>query len=101
MLSKDVGLRVSNPCVRLTYQFTVTNRSHTRTHTIPHDKPAKAAMGQAFLLMGGDCAESFKEFHVDTIRDTFRVLLQMALVLTFGGSMPVIKVGRMAGQFAK
>jgi 3-deoxy-7-phosphoheptulonate synthase len=62
---------------------------------------AKAAMGQSFLLMGGDCAESFKEFHVDTIRDTFRVLLQMALVLTFGGSMPVIKVGRMAGQFAK
>ncbi len=58
-------------------------------------------MGQAFLLMGGDCAESFKEFHVDTVRDTFRVLLQMALVLTFGGSMPVIKVGRMAGQFAK
>lgn len=58
-------------------------------------------MGQAFLLMGGDCAESFKEFHVDTVRDSFRVLLQMALVLTFGGSMPVIKVGRMAGQFAK
>lgn len=53
------------------------------------------------MLMGGDCAESFKEFHVDTVRDTFRVLLQMALVLTFGGSMPVIKVGRMAGQFAK
>lgn len=62
---------------------------------------AKAAMGQAFLLMGGDCAESFKEFHVDTIRDTFRVILQMALILTFGGSVPVIKVGRMAGQFAK
>lgn len=62
---------------------------------------AKAAMGQAFLLMGGDCAESFKEFHVDTVRDTFRVVLQMALILTFGGSMPVIKVGRMAGQFAK
>jgi len=62
---------------------------------------AKATMGQGFLLMGGDCAESFKEFNVDTIRDSFRVILQMALVLTFGGSMPVIKVGRMAGQFAK
>jgi 3-deoxy-7-phosphoheptulonate synthase len=53
------------------------------------------------LLMGGDCAESFEEFNVDHIRDTFRVILQMALILTFGGSMPVIKVGRMAGQFAK
>jgi 3-deoxy-7-phosphoheptulonate synthase len=70
-------------------------------HPPTHPPTAKAAMGQAFLLMGGDCAESFKEFHVDTVRDSFRVLLQMALVLTFGGSMPVIKVGRMAGQFAK
>jgi 3-deoxy-7-phosphoheptulonate synthase len=51
--------------------------------------------------MGGDCAEAFKEFNVDHVRDTFRVLLQMALVLTFGSAMPVIKVGRMAGQFAK
>jgi 3-deoxy-7-phosphoheptulonate synthase len=57
--------------------------------------------GQGFLLMGGDCAEAFKEFNVDHVRDTFRVLLQMALVLTFGSAMPVIKVGRMAGQFAK
>jgi len=51
--------------------------------------------------MGGDCAEAFNEFNVDHIRDTFRVILQMSLVLTFGSAMPVIKVGRMAGQFAK
>lgn len=51
--------------------------------------------------MGGDCAEAFSEFSVNHVRDTFRVILQMALVLTFGGSMPVIKIGRMAGQFAK
>jgi len=62
---------------------------------------ARASQGQSFLLMGGDCAESFNEFSVNHIRDTFRVILQMALVLTFGGSMPVIKIGRMAGQFAK
>ena len=62
---------------------------------------AAAADGKAFLLQGGDCAESFAEFHPDTIRDTFRVLLQMAIVLIFGGGMPVIKVGRLAGQFAK
>jgi 3-deoxy-7-phosphoheptulonate synthase len=59
------------------------------------------AQGKAFLLQGGDCAESFAEFHPDNIRDTFRVLLQMAVVLTFSGSMPVVKVGRIAGQFAK
>jgi 3-deoxy-7-phosphoheptulonate synthase len=57
--------------------------------------------GRAFLLQGGDCAESFAEFHPDNIRDTFRVLLQMAVVLTFAASCPVVKVGRMAGQFAK
>jgi 3-deoxy-7-phosphoheptulonate synthase len=62
---------------------------------------ARVAAGEAFLLQGGDCAESFAEFHPDNIRDTFRVLLQMAVVLTFGGSTPVIKVSRMAGQFAK
>jgi len=62
---------------------------------------AKVAAGKAFLLQGGDCAESFAEFHPDVIRDTFRVLLQMAVVLTYGGNMPVVKVGRMAGQFAK
>ncbi len=62
---------------------------------------AKAARGEAFLLQGGDCAESFAEFSADTIRDTFKVLLQMAMVLTFGAKVPVIKVGRMAGQFAK
>jgi 3-deoxy-7-phosphoheptulonate synthase len=62
---------------------------------------AKAARGEAFLLQGGDCAESFAEFSADTIRDTFKVLLQMAVVLTYGAKVPVIKVGRMAGQFAK
>jgi 3-deoxy-7-phosphoheptulonate synthase len=59
------------------------------------------AKGKSFLLQGGDCAESFAEFHPDNIRDTFRVLLQMAVVLTFAGAMPVVKVGRIAGQFAK
>jgi len=57
--------------------------------------------GRAFLLQGGDCAESFAEFHPNTIRDTFRVLLQMAVTLTFASHVPVVKVGRMAGQFAK
>ncbi len=57
--------------------------------------------GKAFLLQGGDCAESFAEFHPNNIRDTFRVLLQMAVVLTFASKLPVVKVGRMAGQFAK
>ncbi|HXQ47168.1 MAG TPA: 3-deoxy-7-phosphoheptulonate synthase class II [Caulobacteraceae bacterium] len=59
------------------------------------------AAGRAFLLQGGDCAESFKEFAADNIRDTFRLILQMAVVLTFAGGKPVVKVGRMAGQFAK
>jgi 3-deoxy-7-phosphoheptulonate synthase len=62
---------------------------------------AKVAEGKAFLLQGGDCAESFAEFHPDKIRDTFRVLLQMAVVLTYAGALPVVKVGRIAGQFAK
>jgi len=62
---------------------------------------AKAGDGQAFVLQGGDCAESFADFTANTIRDTFRVLLQMAVVLTFGGGTPVVKLGRMAGQFAK
>src|SRR5271168_22806 len=61
----------------------------------------EVAAGRAFLLHGGDCAESFKEFHADNIRDTFRLLLQMAVVLTFAGGKPVVKVGRIAGQFAK
>jgi 3-deoxy-7-phosphoheptulonate synthase len=64
-------------------------------------KLAQAGDGSTFVLQGGDCAESFAEFHADTIRDTFRVLLQMAVVLTFGASLPVVKLGRMAGQFAK
>ncbi|MBT4739627.1 MAG: 3-deoxy-7-phosphoheptulonate synthase class II [Rhodospirillaceae bacterium] len=59
------------------------------------------ANGRGFLLQGGDCAESFAEFHPDNIRDTFRVLLQMAVVLTFGAGVPIVKLGRMAGQFAK
>ncbi len=62
---------------------------------------ADVAEGRAFLLQGGDCAESFAEFHPDNIRDTFRVILQMAIILTFAGAMPVVKVGRIAGQFAK
>jgi len=62
---------------------------------------ARVAAGEAFLLQGGDCAESFKEFHPDNIRDTFRVILQMAVVLTFGAAKPVVKVGRIAGQFGK
>ena len=66
-----------------------------------HEKLARACSGQGFLLMGGDCAEAFGEFNVDHVRDTFRVMLQMSLVLTFGAAMPIIKVGRMAGQFAK
>lgn len=61
----------------------------------------KVAKGEAFLLQGGDCAESFLEFSATKIRDTFRVILQMAVVMTYGGSLPVVKVGRIAGQFAK
>ncbi len=57
--------------------------------------------GKAFLLQGGDCAESFEEFSADLIRDTFKAILQMAVVLTFGAKLPVVKIGRMAGQFAK
>src|SRR5438045_3755122 len=62
---------------------------------------ARVAAGEAFLLQGGDCAESFAEHGADNIRDFFRVFLQMAVALTYAGAMPVIKVGRIAGQFAK
>ncbi len=62
---------------------------------------AKVGTGEAFLLQGGDCAESFSEFSANLIRDTFKVMLQMAVVLTFGSKKPVVKIGRMAGQFAK
>jgi len=62
---------------------------------------ALAAVGRAFVLQGGDCAESFGDFNANIIRDTFRVLLQMAVVLTYGAGLPVVKLGRMAGQFAK
>ena len=62
---------------------------------------ARVAAGEAFLLQGGDCAESFAEHGADNIRDFFRVFLQMAVVLTFAAALPVVKVGRIAGQFAK
>ena len=62
---------------------------------------AEVAAGRAFLLQGGDCAESFAEFHPNNIRDTFRVILQMAVVLTYASKLPVVKLGRMAGQSAK
>ncbi len=62
---------------------------------------ADAGHGRAFVLQGGDCAESFGDFRADSIRDSFKVLLQMAVVLTFGATVPVVKLGRMAGQFAK
>ena len=62
---------------------------------------AKVVEGKAFLLQGGDCAESFAEFHPDNIRDTLKVILQMSLVLTASASVPVVKVGRIAGQFSK
>lgn len=62
---------------------------------------ARVSRGEAFLLQGGDCAESFAEFRPENLRDTFKVLLQMAVVLTFAAACPVVKVGRLAGQFAK
>ena len=62
---------------------------------------ARVAKGEAFLLQGGDCAESFAEHGANNIRDFFRVFLQMAVVLTFAGASPVVKLGRIAGQFAK
>jgi len=65
------------------------------------EKLARVSQGHGFVLMGGDCAESFKEFNVNHIRDTFRVIMQMSLVMTFGSAMPVVNIGRMAGQFAK
>ena len=64
-------------------------------------KLSDVSKGKAFMLQGGDCAESFADFHPDNIRDTFKVILQMAVVLTFGASCPIVKVGRIAGQFAK
>ncbi|WP_415398533.1 class II 3-deoxy-7-phosphoheptulonate synthase [Sulfurimonas sp. CS5] len=62
---------------------------------------ADVVEGNAFLLQGGDCAESFSEFHADNIRDTFKALMQMAVVMTYAGGVPVVKVGRLGGQFAK
>ncbi len=66
-----------------------------------HQQLAEVAAGRAFLLQGGDCAESFADFHEHTITNTFRVLLQIAVILTFAAACPVVKVGRLAGQFAK
>jgi len=65
------------------------------------DELARVSRGEAFLLQGGDCAESFSEFNADNIKDMFKVMMQMAVVLTFAGGCPVVKVGRLAGQFAK
>ena len=62
---------------------------------------ADVAEGKAFLLQGGDCAESFADHNANNIRDSFRVLLQMAVVLTFGSALPVVKIGRLAGQYSK
>ncbi len=62
---------------------------------------AEVCEGKAFLLQGGDCAESFSEFHATNIRDTFKVMMQMAVVMTFAGGVPVVKIGRLGGQFAK
>ena len=65
------------------------------------ERLAKCAVGEAFLVQGGDCAEAFDQFTANNIRDLFRVLLQMSVVTMFGGGVPVVKVGRLAGQFAK
>src|SRR6476620_4902494 len=65
------------------------------------DSLAQVAAGRAFVLQAGDCAESFHEFSAPLIRDKLKILLQMAAVLTYGGMLPVVKIGRIAGQFAK
>jgi 3-deoxy-7-phosphoheptulonate synthase len=65
------------------------------------EKLAKVCEAKAFLIQGGDCAESFAEFDGNNIRDMFKVMMQMAVVLTFAGGLPVVKIGRIAGQFAK
>ena len=65
------------------------------------DQLAAVARGEAFLLQAGDCAESFDVFRADSIRDKLKVILQMAVVLTYSSGVPVVKVGRIAGQFAK
>ena len=65
------------------------------------DHLAKVSQGKAFLLQGGDCAESFAEFHPNNIRDFFKLFLQMSLVLTVSSGLPIVKLGRIAGQFSK
>lgn len=88
----DTAIATLNKCAPLVFAGEVRSLS---------EKLARISQGQGFVLMGGDCAESFKEFDVNHIRDTFQVIMQMALVMSFGGAMPVTKIGRMAGQFAK
>jgi 3-deoxy-7-phosphoheptulonate synthase len=68
---------------------------------ILRDRLARAARGDSFLLQGGDCAETFAGATADQIRNRVKTILQMAVVLTYGASMPIVKMGRMAGQFAK
>jgi 3-deoxy-7-phosphoheptulonate synthase len=65
------------------------------------EKLAAVSAGDAFLLQGGDCAESFNAFRADTIKNLFKVMMQMAVVMTYSSGKPVVKVGRIAGQFAK
>ena len=65
------------------------------------ERLAKCATGDAFILQGGDCAESFTQFSANGIRDLFRLILQMSVVMMFGGGVPIVKMGRLAGQFAK
>ncbi|HCD73784.1 MAG TPA: 3-deoxy-7-phosphoheptulonate synthase class II, partial [Helicobacter sp.] len=65
------------------------------------ERLAQVCKGEAFLLQGGDCAESFSQFNAINIRDLFKVIIQMGAILTFGASCPIVKVGRIAGQFAK
>jgi len=62
---------------------------------------AKAGRGEAFIIQGGDCAESFSDFHADSIKNLFKLLLQMSIVMTYANGKPVVKIGRVAGQFAK
>ena len=110
----DAAELAKKPIIQVPITQTQTNWPLWRRRCAPHrhlcslvkreilkNALAKVAEGSAFLLQGGDCAESFAEFHADNIRDTFKVLLQMAVVLTFGASLPVVKTGRLAGQFAK
>jgi 3-deoxy-D-arabino-heptulosonate 7-phosphate (DAHP) synthase class II len=100
-------LRLADRADAMIYDSTYTDAEYPGHRNWGHStweegvRLAEVAAGKAFLLQGGDCAESFKEFHPDNIRDTFRTLMAMSVVLTFAGSKPVVKVGRIAGQFGK